>query len=409
MTQSITANFNALSGPSYAISFLPQDIFRQSRSCAERTCSMLPRILSVTEVSISVARRVTGVVWKTLYGDTRLNPADLPLGHVTSGIGFVLGAFVTVPTGVMELNTSYQNQDGEGTRRSIAKVALGLLVSAGSALSLATLVDASVAPFSSPFFFVAVGLSIMLSSLTLYRCATFLSKIDSSLGEGKEDYKAALQFLKGKIAPTAEEKAKIETECSEWADSELDRILEEKLKYFQSQFGDTTVTKEEIAALNTAYTELEWGSISAKKEKKIEERLKALTDVKTQYLTRRTSPAAVKKLVEGIRLGLDAKTLVSAFKVEVQMKISDTGFSLLISSIVLTALILGTFFSMGTIPTALFLVTSGCSLLKLIYPIIEEMFVSSPQPLDIVGGTSQADEQVSAASISRGPGNDNTL
>jgi len=302
--------------------------------------------LSLTDATATFARRIL-----QLTPSTDSKRAISNLDCLSSGIGLLLGSAVTIGNGISELNLSKQIGDGEGVRRSRAQIVSGLVSTNASALSLANETAfssvAAVGLAESAFCGLGAAINIGISGWNIYRCARFLSKIDAILdqrgGGEKERLVNALIFLKERIAPTKEERDGI---------------------------------SKEVETLHP-----DWGPQAKLQE--VKKRTLDLAEVKVRQVKRRTCQATAERVLKEVDSHLEAlqnppaseaslkaaKGLIEEVKRQGRKKILLSAIVAVTSALALTALIIGTFFSLGTLPFALYAVSSAIALAILLYPL----------------------------------------
>ena len=310
-------------------------------------------LLSFTDLNASLTRHVLQLV--PSVGPN--HPSISGLDCLSSGIGILVGSAVTIGNGVADLNKSQQIGDGEGMRRAVTQIGSGAISTSASLLSLiyettvSTLAVIGVA--EDVFFGVGSVVNMTISGWAIYRSACFLSRIDGHLESinlnEKERVVKALEFLKEKIAPTEREKESIV--------KEIERIypkwrLQEKI----------TAAKRKILDL----AEVKFRYVKRRTGQKTAERI--LTDV-CKHLDRLRSPKS-----DLFHLA-SAKELISEVKNQTKKEILINAIVAITSLIAFTALIIGTFFSLGALPFVLYAISSAIALGILLYPLITENLI----------------------------------
>lgn len=282
----------------------------------------------------------------------------------SSGLGLLIGSAVTVGNGLADFNKSRQVNDCEGMRCARAEIVAGAFAVNSAALSLTEKIAISISALSSASNVLYVLGSLINMGASIYltqRCISFLSKIDHSLeAKGlseKERTIRALQFLKSKIILTPEEQEAIEKGVDQ---------LHPK-----------------------------WGP--NEKSREVRRRILDRSEVKVRYFKRRTSlPTAIRVLKE-IDHHLNqlkgpncdekslkaAQELIEEVKSQSRKRVLLSAVAIATSTVALIGLVLGTFFSLGTLPFVLYAISSVIALLVLLYPmIVDNLYASKIQAME---------------------------
>ncbi|MBI5273362.1 MAG: hypothetical protein HY861_05200 [Chlamydiia bacterium] len=312
--------------------------------------------LSLTEGAVSFARNVI----KAGSLASSRSWSMVGTGYLTAGIGLFLTGAVRTRGALHKFRHAELIGDGEGKRRAQMNLATGILSTNASALalvhSIAPVTIASLSAVTDALFGIGSLASIAVAGVGMYRSVIFRSRLNKvleqkaslhSLTSPREERKnliKALEFLKEKAIPTQEEVAEL------------------------------------IKAVKSEHPE--WG-VSAQ-ETEVRKKLINLAEVKINYMRRRTSQKAAEMIIHQMPALLErlrredaspaemsqARILVKGVLAENRKKTILLAIAILLSALAFTALILGTFFSFGTLPVILYTVTSGIGLLMALYPLV---------------------------------------
>jgi len=305
--------------------------------------------LSLTDLSACLSRHILQLTPSIGPHHPVVNGLDC----VSSGIGLLIGSAVTVGHGIADLNKSQTIGDTEGVQRAGTQIASGAVSTNAAALSLASATTVSLYGLgvaADIFWGVGSVLNLGISGWGIYRAARFRSRIDNYLDSKKlnerERIVKTLEFLKEKVTPTDKEKEAI---------------------------------VREVERLHP-----KWGPQETLRE--IKRKVLDLGEVKIRYFKRRTCQSTAEKVLLQVDKHLnrlrrpdcdlahlaEAKKLIHEVKKQNENKILLSAVILITSLISFTALIIGTFFSLGILPFALYAISSAIALGILLYPLITD-------------------------------------
>lgn len=314
---------------------------QQKAEIASRTVTAL----SLSDLSITFVRNVL----RLIIGPNHAVIRDLSIS--SSAIGIVLGSSVTVGNGIANLHKAQAIGDVEGVRRASSRILSGSISTVAAALSFSDIFASSIGSLGmATTVFCGLGsiVNLGISGWGIFICAHFRSRISGYLEmkhlSEKERIVKALEFLKGKIAPTEKEKKaiarQVESLHPNWTKQQVEKAIQRKIL----NLGEMKIRR-----------------IKRRTDQKTAERI--LLEV-GKHLERLQDKAAPEKHL------VEAKGLISQIMKQNMRKIELTLIVGISSTLAFSALILSTFFSLGILPLALYMLSSAIGLGILLIPLM---------------------------------------
>jgi hypothetical protein len=310
----------------------------------------------VGENAISLARNIFSAM-------PSVGPSNALINHTGYYVGSIWTAFsfLELFSASDELKTLQRISDKEGVKRAEGRVTVAGMATtasvsymAGRIFSTFGVASASFAAIASAtiLFGIASFFSAVRSGLGFYRSHNFNQKIDEYIENPtlteRQKLVGALRFLRDSVSVTAEEHAEI------------------------------------VEAVNRENPTLS----DTDREKLIQQKLTERTEVKLNHMKRRTSSNSIEAVVnqvEGLLQKLEkgegveeAKELLKTIQSETRKKMSVYALTITAALVSFVAMVLITFFSLGTFPFVLYAASTAIALTLSIVSLIAHFRKANP-------------------------------